>query len=808
MNDYKWVPFFEELSDALVIFENKQKELIGFLLELEYYQDGLNDKDINGTAVPLVEIDPFTFISIIVKFGPEKRNVIFKHLKEKFSLKSDVPESYDGVPSSQPNSSWYFSYKEKRKPGDIPSLWKLFKESLLNKIQEDTFSNALEVRGVGYSSLTQGLFRSRPALYYPIDIQSEPFLEKHGIDYSCNESDKYSDWAKCLAEIKRKFPEKKFYELSYLAWSENKSIKRSKHFWGGGIGDEGDLEKWKKNNFWQINFRKDSNEVAGISAWKSFRKISIGDEFVIRGVGGKNWDDLVCHYYGEVLEKDSKEGILKFKELQKVKYLGKKPKGKGSGNWGVTLNEVNRPEDILLIFGSDGKKHTNDGKELSKGVQEMDYLKNLKLNTVFYGPPGTGKTRMIQQLIDNCFKGKEAVALSEDVIQNLNWWQAIAHILKSENKPMRPIDIYNHQIIQIKSKYTTSKSIKATVCNQLQTHCDPKFEEIKYSNRKEPFIFGYENGKYYLLENWEEIMDLPSLSSAGEDRYEFVTFHQSYSYEEFVDGIRPRLSVDEGAAEIGYERAAGKFLNICKKAEENKDKKYAMFIDELNRGNVSQIFGELITLIEDSKRLVDSVGTKVTLTYSKDTKFGVPDNLYIIGTMNTADKSVAPLDFALRRRFHFQEFWPKSSVIVDNWSHEEQIEVSKNEMKVIFESINEKIEILKGRDYTLGHSYFLGIESRRQLHEVMYQQIIPLLSEYFHDDYDALNFVLGNKFVSKEDNTVIYNNLPNGYNHTFKLIRFDGDNEQEELGRFITAFKSISTNGKKKKPDASKEEES
>ena len=132
-----------------------------------------------------------------------------------------------------------------------------------------------------------------------------------------------------------------------------------------------------------------------------------------------------------------------------------------------------------------------------------------------------------------------------------------------------------------------------------------------------------------------------------------VTFHQSFAYEDFVEGIRPKLD-DEG---IGYELRDGVFKRIVNAARENPERRYVLIIDEINRGNIPKIFGELITLIEDSKRLGETDGMSVTLPYSNE-EFGVPSNLYIIGTMNTADRSILLLDTALRRRFDFVEMMP------------------------------------------------------------------------------------------------------------------------------------------------------
>lgn len=325
----------------------------------------------------------------------------------------------------------------------------------------------------------------------------------------------------------------------------------------------------------------------------------------------------------------------------------------------------------------------------------------------------------------------------------------------------------------------------------------------------------------------------------------FTTFHQSYGYEEFVEGIKPRID-KENSKEIEYEIKDGIFKELCEKALENRDsiKKfnfyidklkekvkiddnnpekyfelpntkyfiqyrngrtfrikfdgmsknhkdypvsidnieklyktsiadeiynsayvkailnylksqgledykekdektnspYIIIIDEINRGNISKIFGELITLIEPSKRIGEPEELRVTLPYSRndfyDKKgFGVPKNVYIIGTMNTADRSITSLDTALRRRFEFIEMMPDV----------EELEKSKYKdvnLKKLLKAINTRIEYLLDREKTIGHAFFVSVENLESLKKVFKNKIIPLLQEYFYNDYALIDAVL------------------------------------------------------------------
>ncbi|EOV3476690.1 AAA family ATPase [Campylobacter jejuni] len=348
----------------------------------------------------------------------------------------------------------------------------------------------------------------------------------------------------------------------------------------------------------------------------------------------------------------------------------------------------------------------------------------------------------------------------------------------------------------------------------------------------------------------------------------FTTFHQSYGYEEFVEGIKPRIDSKENSKEVEYEIKDGIFKELCKKALdnykvslltqeefvksedlenkieifldelvdqqkfiekiqsggfkleeynekyriitddtnanlylnleifktllENKDKiingrsikqilnnkhrrqidsyyfqlvklfkereqdykvdnnpsekpelkPYIIIIDEINRGNVSKIFGELITLIEPSKRIGEKEELKVTLPYSGE-KFGVPKNVYIIGTMNTADRSITSLDTALRRRFEFIEMMPDVSKL--------SMDCEGINLQELLKAINTRIEYLLDREKTIGHAFFVSVENLEDLKKVFQNKIIPLLQEYFYNDYALINAVLNDNGMIFED---------------------------------------------------------
>ena len=229
----------------------------------------------------------------------------------------------------------------------------------------------------------------------------------------------------------------------------------------------------------------------------------------------------------------------------------------------------------------------------------------------------------------------------------------------------------------------------------------------------------------------------------------FTTFHQSYGYEDFIEGIKPKMEDEEQSSDLQYSIESGVFKEFCERAMvpiqkgTDYDDNYVFIIDEINRGNISKIFGELITLIEDKKRLGAEEELSVKLPYSKTLSFGVPKNVYILGTMNTADRSIAMMDTALRRRFSFVEMLPDASVL-------EQVTITEGgkNLKVadMLRLINKRIEFLYDREHTIGHAFFIPLRndpSVKRLATIFKTSVVPLLQEYFYEDYSKIQLVLG-----------------------------------------------------------------
>ena len=403
-------------------------------------------------------------------------------------------------------------------------------------------------------------------------------------------------------------------------------------------------------------------------------------------------------------------------------------------NVGITQKSKYTLNGITISFGVDNiviylSQKCLDKTTLKKLMQKLGWSEDKKV---------VSKEDLNEIVLKIIEAAKElGVSLADEAEFNKNL--KLAHdVLTKQNT----VDISDVTKLDEKDKHNLDKSEKSVPLNIILY--GPPGTGKTYNTVVEAIKILEPNESYSSWEEKKKRFDYYKAPQQGQ--IVFTTFHQSMSYEDFVEGIKP--GIDDKTRQVTYDVKPGIFKELCKKAskEENKDKKFVLIIDEINRGNVSQIFGELITLLEEDKRLGKEFGLEVKLPYSPD-DFGIPSNLYIIGTMNTADRSVEALDTALRRRFSFVEMMPDSSLLK---------EIDGIDLKDVLETINKRIIVLKDREHQIGHSYFMKCESLDDIKRVFKDNIVPLLQEYFYGNYENIRSVLGEKFVKNESPNITF----------------------------------------------------
>lgn len=394
-------------------------------------------------------------------------------------------------------------------------------------------------------------------------------------------------------------------------------------------------------------------------------------------------------------------------------------------------------------------------------------------NLILFGPPGTGKTYRLQQMFAEYTDQPADIdrkSWEMQLVAGYGWRAVIAAALAQNGDPTKVPDLEDHPVIRAKAaQRNRTGTVRPTLWGYLQEHANREANTVNVATHRPPYTFEKDSESFWsVVADWQdqdaEAAELharwmagPAKNAAPVKRYRVVTFHPSYSYEDFVIGLRPVTGSDAGSA-VGFRMVDGVFKQACAEARANPGRRHALFIDEINRADIAKVFGELITLIEPDKRArYDGAGNLVAgmevqlpgtgAEEGEDERFGVPENLDIIGTMNTADRSIALLDIALRRRFEFREIGPDYSVI--------DRRVEDVDLGRVLRAINDRIEFLADLDRLIGHAYLSSVRSLADLRLVFQSRIIPLLQEYFFDDWSRVEMVLSSRsgrsaFVARE----------------------------------------------------------
>ncbi len=727
---FSWVETHKGITAYLSKKESNQHELIELLKSVGI--GPFNDQRNKGTHnMELDEIDPFTFFCYIYKYG-RKRLKYLRSIADRLDLKK--PSDDKGIPSAQAQSVWLFPYKYERTNNEVDRLWQFFNKALNDGITDADFEDVLTIRGTGKAKLSEALFNILPDKYLPINGPTKPYLkEELGIDPKFNT---FSEYVGILEEIKTKV-DIPFYELSHEAWNWNQSKKKS-------TTSLSQFEKLK-NKFDEKEF---NNYIYCLRRINVELELEPNDARVVYSIKADRLNYIVGQRYCFNLLISDAQGVYRVISKEKLvvnslPFDGNPPQPfynrmeefkPNSSEWKSITRAIK--EELNRTEKSGHKKSNNS--EFENYVFEFQSEKNTEnmdfpLNTILYGPPGTGKTYntvlRAAEIIEN-----RAIDSYDEALEifKANLHDRIEFITFHQNysyedfiQGLRP-DIENNDGLTFERKDGVFKVIADKALKNLNDSQRPQIIKKPFEAVFNQFINPLTEGEveeievkmkkvsFFITAIGSKSINFRKASGGSAHTLSIATLKKMYADESVLD--------IQGLASY-YSPLLNKLLEIGKDARGRKEivpkKNYVIIIDEINRANISRVFGELITLIEQDKRSHGAIPMEARLP-SGDL-FIVPSNLYIIGTMNTADKSIALLDIALRRRFVFESMYPKYD-IPDKEIHDVDI----------LEKINAQIIKSKGYDFQIGHSYFMG--ENNDLVQRMNTKVIPLLLEYYMND--------------------------------------------------------------------------
>lgn len=741
-NNFTWVPFFEELADCLLQYKDNRKELIA-LVKQAHDLAGKNLPKIESDNNNIPDIDPFTIYALFNrgKQSTISRSQICQGYKKVFGIKANVPTDYDGIPVYAYNQYCFYRYVDdpKRVENCFELLWALFesaieysKDSLNSDRFCEYFEKSLNLPMVGLSKLTMGLYQIRPKTYVNIDRINEPLIEtKIEIPKDINDGREYLHFCiKLKDNLQKLFNCDTFFELSFLAFQYSAGNVQGQQISNENTGFQPEIK---------------NNNVGG----QGLMEHNESKNIILYGPPGTGKTYNTVRKAVEIIEPDKGWGD---KDYKAVKEQYDKLLNEGRINF-VTFHQSYGYEEFVQGIKPVVDDEGNVTYEVEDGVFK-EFCERAKA-------PSTEQVRKYE-LNDTPTLWKVSLMKTGDNEVRKDCLEK-GHIRMGYDK-------YGEDISEITEwKYNGKTVLKAFVEKMnigdivLSCYSESQIDAIGVITGGYEWHDEYSHFKRLRKVNWiyKGKKDIRELN--GGKTFSNPTVHKLNN-----------MSVDNVLNFVNEEKG----VKVDDKSVEAKKGNYVFIIDEINRGNISKIFGELITLIEDNKRDGASEAMKVTLPYKKDgesVSFSVPDNVYIIGTMNTADRSIAAIDTALRRRFTFIEMMPEpEKVLVKDNKH---ICVGDIDMVEMLKTMNERIAVLYDCEHTIGHAYFMPLKDNPSidlLADIFRNKIIPLLQEYFYEDYGKIRLVLGDN--RKVENLQFIKSKDIDYSDLF------GNTDEYELG--------------------------
>ena len=696
-----WVDFYMELADKLLPYKSDRKTLIGKIKAI-YAAINMRLPKLEADNNP-IDIDPFTIFGLFNKgITNANRISILRAFAQEFSVKAPVPDYFDGIPVLNNMAATFYHFIGDRQENDIENLWQVFAAALeyANTHSDSSrgafikfYDAALQQKGVKWN-LTMALYWIRPYEYINLDSRNRwyicnpenmpaDYIESIGTLENIPSGEKYLDIVgKSRAVLEQgNYQYKNFPQLSYFAWIASERVNEERAAMaesarkkaGEAIGDK---------------------DIPTVHYWiySPGDNACMWEEFYNSGIIAIGWGEV-----GDLSVFTTKNDMKQ--RMKECFGAAHSYKNAVHATWQFA-NDM-QPGDIVFV-----KKGMH--RIVGKGVVTSGYMFDASRHDEYKN------------------------------IREMYWtdkgdWE---HPGQAVMKTLTDITSYTEYVEKLNALFETETSDEAGEEVEMQyppyTQDDFLNEVYMSKNNYQLLVNLLRNKKNIIIQGAPGVgktfaakrLAYSMMGVKDPDRVMMVQFHQSYSYEDFIMGFRP--------SSAGFELKKGPFYNFCKNAEIDLENDYFFIIDEINRGNLSKIFGELFMLIENDKR-----GVPLQLIYS-DEKFSVPENVYIIGMMNTADRSLAMLDYALRRRFAFFEFSPAFGTDGFRLYRQQKNNRKFDNLIAAIEKLNIVIENDEtlGRGFCIGHSYFCTDKTIDDmwLNAVITYEIVPLLNEYWFDE--------------------------------------------------------------------------
>ena len=679
-DQFDWVDFYKEFAAKLLQFRNDRAGLVENVKKIY---------EITGLQMPtlerddqLVDIDPFTVFGLFNKSSMKKENrmQILSAVAQIFYISVPVPTSFDSIPVLNNLNSAFYRFVDKRAENDIDDLWELFSAAL------------------AYASEPSADNRTRLSKYFDLTINkkrngnSKITMGMYWIapDTFLNLVQR-NTWyiyesGKMPAELVQTLPE---IETKLSAEKYFDIVKKLRDFLQS---DKSEIKDFRELSFEAWRYSEQVNEEKRVKKEKNktdwFPTLGEYDP----GLSAEDWYSLLND--PEIFDENSLFVVKAFLDIG------------GQATCKQLSEEYGRDPGFYNIISTKLAKRIH--KKTNCPIMPRDSHNSRWWPILYLGNPAKGDVsgyyiwRLREELKDAL-----SMLIAEKEHQGITEEQKIEHPAYTKNNFLKEVFITEKEYTKLRSLILRKKNIILQGAPGVGKTFSAK--RLAYS------IIGEEN----------------------DDRICMVQFHQNYSYEDLIMGYRPN---ENG----GFSLQKGVFYKFCEKCIETPDKQYFFIIDEINRGNLSKIFGELLMLIETDKR---GEKHKLDLVYG-GTKFYIPENLHIIGMMNTADRSLAMIDYALRRRFSFYTMRPAFENAGQNGFDEYTKNVNYGSYHAVITKIKELNEAIRkdntlGRGFEIGHSYFspddITVINDDWVHDVVEYEIIPLIEEYWFDDEEKVD---------------------------------------------------------------------